>query len=142
METGTIEQDTKDRDGMVQRFLDRYGQALTAGDGKTIATMWEVPALVLGDQNARAVQASEEVEKFFNAAASQYRAQGIAATRPDVTSISWLSERIVLVEARWPYIDRKGRETGSAETSTYTLRLDDRGELRVRVAIMHGPTTH
>jgi hypothetical protein len=142
MQTQPTEQETKDRNGTVQRFLERYGQALSAGDGKTIATMWEVPALVLHDQNTLAVMASAEVEKFFNAAVTQYRAQGIAATRPDISSISWLSSRIVMVEVRWPYLDAGGAETGGVETSTYTLRLDDQGELRLRVAVMHGPTTH
>jgi ketosteroid isomerase-like protein len=142
MQTQSTENEARDRDGAVQRFLERYAQALTAGDGKTIATMWEVPALVLHDQSALAVSTSEEVEKFFNAAVTQYRAQGIAATRADVTSIAWLSGRIAMVEVRWPYLDASGREIGNAETSTYTLRLDDRGEPRVRVAIMHGPTTH
>lgn len=42
-----------------------------------------------------------------------------------------------MVEVRWPYLDADGEERGE-ETSTYTLRRNDRGELRLRVAVMHG----
>ena len=38
---------------------------------------------------------------------------------------------------RWPYLDAQGHELG-AETSTYTLRRDGNGRLRLRVAVTHG----
>jgi hypothetical protein len=121
----------------VQALLDRFARAVTSGDGRTIATMWDVPALVLGDQESRAVSAAAEVEQFFGGAKEQYNARGITDTRGEIVRLDWPTERIAIVEVRWPYLDARGNEVGE-ETSTYTLRRDDSGELKVRVAVMHG----
>jgi hypothetical protein len=42
-------------DTHIREFLERYGRAVSAGDLQKIAACWEVPALVLGDQEAVAV---------------------------------------------------------------------------------------
>jgi hypothetical protein len=61
----------------VQVFLDRLARAITAGDGKAAAALWAVPALVLGDTEARAIATREEVAQFFGGAKEQYNAKGI-----------------------------------------------------------------
>lgn len=121
----------------VQEFLDRLAKALTSGDGKAIATMWDVPALVLGDDQVMAVSTEREVEQFFGSAKDQYNAQGITDTRAEIVALRWHTPRLVSVEVRWPYLDAKGTQRG-AETSTYTLRRDGSGKFRLRVAVMHG----
>jgi hypothetical protein len=126
-----------DRGGSVQQFLDRFARALTAGDGKTIARMWETPAFVLGDQEAIGVTSAAELEKFFGGARDQYNARGITDTRAEIQKLSWLTDRLALVEVRWPYLDARGQELGE-ERSNYVLRLDDDGELKMRAAIMLG----
>lgn len=121
----------------VQAFLARIARALTAGDGKTVAGMWAVPALVLGDDDVRAVGTLQEVEQFFGGAKEQYNARGITDTRADIVELRWLTPRMALVEVRWPYLDQEGNEVGE-EVSTYALRRDDTGALKVQVALMHG----
>ena len=121
----------------LQAYFDRLARALTAGDGRAISTMWEVPALVIGDQEVHAVGTQKEVEQFFAGAKDQYNQRGITDTRAEISKIEWLTERIALVTVRWPYLDRAGEERGE-ETSTYTLRRNDAGELKLRVAAMHG----
>jgi hypothetical protein len=123
----------------VQQFLDRMAKAVTSGDGKTVAKMWDVPALVLDDHSVRAIGAASELEQFFGGAKQQYNDRGIVDTRADILALAWLTERIAIVEVRWPYLDRDGREVGE-ESSTYTLRFDDENNLRLRVAVMHGAT--
>jgi hypothetical protein len=125
------------RDASVQDFLDRFGRALTAGDGKTIATMWSMPALVLGDTMVKAVSTPAEVEQFFGGAREQYNQRGITDTRPDILRLEWVTERIVVVDVRWPYLDAKGHEIGS-ESSTYTLRRNDDNALEMVVVLMRG----
>jgi hypothetical protein len=125
------------RDGGVQTFLDGFARALTTGDGKRIAGMWAVPALVVGDRAVQAVGSLHEVERFFGGAREQYHALGITNTRADIQKLEWLTDRIVLVDVRWPYLDAGGNERGR-ESSTYLLRKDDTGELRVQVAVMRG----
>lgn len=121
----------------VQGFLDRFARALTAGDGRAIAKMWDTPALVVGDRQLTAVSSPAEVERFFGGAREQYNDRGITDTRAEIAVLDSLTERIFNVTVRWPYLDARGNEKGE-ETSTYTLRRNDKGDLRLCVAIMHG----
>jgi hypothetical protein len=126
-----------DDEADVQAFLDRMARALTAGDGRTIAKMWETPALVVGDEMLMAVRTPEEVERFFSGAKDQYNKMGITDTRADIVRLTWATHRIVLVQVRWPYLDARGEEVGE-ETSTYTLKRNQAGELKLCAAVMHG----
>lgn len=121
----------------MQHFLDRLGQALTAGRADVVAKMWDIPAFVIGDDMARSVATAEEVETFFRGAREQYNSRGIVDTRAEIQREQWLTERMVLVDVRWPHLDDHRREIGH-ETSTYMLRIDDSGHLRLRLAIMRG----
>ncbi len=121
----------------VQAFLARMARALTAGDGKMIAGMWAVPALVVGDDDVRGVGTLQDVEQFFGGAKEQYNARGIIDTRADILELKWLTSRMALVEVRWPYLDQQGNEVGE-EVSTYALRRDETGALKVQVALMQG----
>jgi len=121
----------------VQELLDRFARAMTSGDGRAAAALWETPALVLGDDMARAVGSAAEVEAFFGGAKEQYNRLGIVDTRAEIRGLEALTAKIVLVTVRWPRLDGSGAEKGS-ETSTYTLRRDDGGALRIRVAMMQG----
>ena len=127
------------RDHSVQDFLDRFAAELTAGHAAEVAGMWETPALVIGDEIAQAFASSDELEAFFAPAKERYNQQGIVETRAEIVRQMWPTDRIAIVEVRWPYLDADGDERGD-ETSTYTLRRDDRGELKLRVAVMHGAT--
>jgi hypothetical protein len=124
----------------VQQFLDRFAQALTAGDGHTIATLWEAPALVIGDGGVQAVNSTQEVEQFFSGAKEQYNKLGITDTRAEILRVDPMTDRILVVEVRWPYLDQEGNEAGE-ESSTYTLRRDDQGHLKIRAVVMHGART-
>jgi hypothetical protein len=130
-------QSTGDRDADLQAFLDAFARFLTAGSGDRIAQMWEYPALVVGDTTLMAVANAAETEKFFGGAKDQYNERGIADTRADIQDSTWLTDRIVTATVRWPYLDGDDNEVGE-ETSTYTLRRNDDGELRLCVAVMHG----
>ena len=126
---------TEDRE--VQGFLDKLGRSLTAGDARTVATMWAVPAYVIGDNGSQVVNSKEEVEQFFSGAKEQYNKRGITDTRAEVFGLEWVTERVAIVDVRWPYLDARGEEVGG-EASTYTLRRDDAGDLKLHIAIMRG----
>jgi hypothetical protein len=121
-------------DRPVQDFLDRYAAALAAGDGKAIAAMWETPALVVDDRGVIPVGKPEEVEEFFTAAHADYNARGITSTRPEIVRLEWPTDRIAQVDVRWVMLDAAGRERGD-ESTTYTLRRDDAGALRLRCTV-------
>ena len=127
-------------DAEVGEFLSRYGQALSAGDVQVIADLWNYPAFVLCDEGVRAVARREEVEKLFAGAKADYAARGIESTRPDVVRLEWVTDRIALVDVRWPCLDERGVERGE-EWGTYTLRVNDDGDLKVCVALMRGASS-
>lgn len=121
----------------VQELLDRFARALTAGDGEAVAELWETPAFVLGSGMARAVSARAEVVEFFSSGKDQYNALGITDTRAEIQALDWVSEDLVVVDVRWPYLDANGEEVGE-ERSTYTLLRDAQGRLKIRSVLMRG----
>jgi hypothetical protein len=121
----------------VQEYLNGFKEALTSGNGAAIADMWETPAFVLGQDMAQVVNAPEEVAELFGAARKQYREIGITDTRAEIVRLDEITDHMVMVRVRWPYIDPQGREMG-AETSTYTLVRQGTGDWKLRVAVMHG----
>ena len=125
-------------DNVVCSFLEGYGKALSAGDLPGIVNCWEVPALVLPDQSARAVIEAAEIEQFFAGTVAWYRAQGMVATKPSPVEIKSLSERLVSVDVRWSVLDMTGLES-PGEHSHYILSIADDGQLRIRVAIALAP---
>jgi hypothetical protein len=124
-------------DEVIQRFFDKMARALTSGDARAVARMWAVPALVMGDVMVQAVGSAEAVELFFAGAKDEYNSRGITDTRAEVQRIEWLTRRMAIVDVRWPYLDAAGVERGE-ESSTYILRRDDSGELKLQAALMRG----
>jgi ketosteroid isomerase-like protein len=124
-------------DAAVRTMLERLAKALTSGDGKTVARMWAVPALVMSDDMARPVASLEEVEQFFAGARQQYNDRGVTDTRPEVERIDWATDRIAIAHVRWPWLDADDEEVGT-ESSIYVLKRGDDGELRVQAVIMQG----
>ena len=119
----------------IEQFLLAYGEALGAGDGDAVARLWQVPALVVSDQGSIAVTSSEQVAEFFSRAPAQYHEVGIVATRAEAVAIEQLSDQLCTVDVRWVGIDADGRPTEHRELSTYLLRRDADGTVRVQVAI-------
>lgn len=122
----------------VQEFLHRFAWALTTGDGRAASKLWALPALIVGDDMVQTVMERSELERMYRVAREQYNAWGIADTRAEVQGLEWLSDRVVLVHVRWPQLDVSGQEKGE-EWSTYVLRRDDHGDLKLHVAITGKP---
>lgn len=122
---------------VVQEFLDEMAAALTSGDGKAAAGLWDLPALLVSDEGVESVTTVKQIVKLFGGAKEQYNARGIVDTRGEIQDVEWLTERIVRVDVRWPWLDSAGEEQGS-ESSSYVLRRGDDGRLRMHVAVMRG----
>jgi len=126
-----------ERHAEVQAFLTQLASAITVGDGKRVAALWGIPAVVIGAEGVRVVTSHHEVERLFAGASDEYNVRGIVETRADIRDEEWIGDRLVIVKVRWPYLDSHGREVG-AETSDYTLRRNELGELEVRAVLMRG----
>ena len=117
----------------VRTLLAGLAHALTSGDGSAAAT----PALVLCDDVALTVNSSSDLQEVFGGAKAQYNARGITDMRADILRVDWLTNRLAIVEVRWPYLTADGREVGE-ETSTYVIRREPDGRLAIRASVMHG----
>jgi hypothetical protein len=129
--------DTQKEQGL-QSMLENFARAFTRGDGKTAATCWEVPALIVAEQGTKAVATLAEVEDFYSGAAKQYNDMGITDTRPEVQSVTWMTGRLASVHVRWPYLDAEGQARPDSEASTYVMRFGDDGRPRINVVVMMG----
>jgi hypothetical protein len=118
----------------IRRFLDRYGQALSAGHLEEIVRCWDVPALVLSDQGALPVSSSGEIERFFAQAGEQYRSQGLVTTRLRLERAEALTEQLTSVDIQWAAFEAAGAER-SSERSHYILQRGEDGHHRIRVAL-------
>jgi hypothetical protein len=123
-------------DYSVKEFVDRFAEALGAGDDAAVANMCEAPALILGDDNVRAVLGPDDLEDL-NGGNRHYGLRG--SVHAEIVRVEWATERIALVDVRWPHRDAGGAELG-AEVSTYALRRDDSGDLKLCVALLRGET--
>ena len=120
----------------VERFLIAYAEALSAGDGATVATMWEIPGLVVSDEGSIPVTDAEQVDQFFTAALAQCADAGLAGTQPEHVAIEQLTDRLCSADVRWIGIDAEGRATRYKELSTYLLRQAEDGAIRIQVAVV------
>ncbi len=122
----------------IGHMLAAFAQALSLGDGRAVAALWEVPALLISDEGTRAVSSLDEVAMFFEGASKDYLARGVFGTRPEIQRLAWVTDRIVSVTVRWPHLSADGRELGRAESSTYILRRNQQEQLRVVAVIAMG----
>lgn len=121
----------------VQALFDLFAHALTVGDGAAIAGLWETPAFVLGDGTVRCVSSPSEVQRLFTAVKKRYVERAVTGTRAEVVRLEWLTKQMAMVEIHWPHLDVHGKEVGG-EHSTYALRRDEHGALKIRAVFIQG----
>ena len=118
----------------ITAFLDRYADALAAGDLPGIAACYAVPALVVGDAATIPVAEAAQVEAAFAGAADAYRAQGLVAIRPELRAVDRLTATLTLVDVGWVYLDEVGA-AGQHTSYRYLLRRADDGRLGIQVVV-------
>ncbi|HEX2374338.1 MAG TPA: hypothetical protein VHO93_10190 [Actinomycetota bacterium] len=120
--------------GAIPPFLDRYAEALAAGDLAGVAACYALPALVVGDAGAIPVTEPAQVEAAFAGAADAYRSQGLVGIRPELRAVDPLTANLTLVDVGWAYLD----EAGAARQHSsyrYLLRRSDAGQLGIQVVV-------
>ncbi|MEO5692621.1 MAG: hypothetical protein ABIQ72_05820 [Usitatibacter sp.] len=125
----------------VQIFLDQFALAVSENDGKTATQLWESPAIVLGDTMAMQVQSDAAVRKMFGSAKKMMDEMGVAETRAEILGLESLTPKVVMVTAHFDWINGAGEQVGG-ESTTFTLRRDNSGSLRVKSSVMHGQETN
>lgn len=135
MEEQLLQQD--DDDLGVGDFLEAFALSLTEGAVEAIADMWSLPAIRISDEQVMSITQREELYDLFAGAREHYNSAGVVDTRPEVIRLDEITDRIVMVRVRWPWLDEDDNELG-AECSTYTLRRNATGEWKIRCAVAHG----
>lgn len=123
--------------GEVQRLFDRLARAVTSGDGWRVARLWGTPGFVVGGNKLKPVSSADEVATLFASAKDDYTKRGISDTRAEVKHVDWVDDRLITADVRWPHLDGHGHEIGG-ESSTYAMRRDETGELKIYVAVLRG----
>jgi hypothetical protein len=78
------------------------------------------------------------VADFFGKAPAMYNEKGIASTVAVIEDLRWVTPEIGIVQARFPYLDADGNDIGNAETSIYTIRRNEAGDLAIICAVALG----
>jgi hypothetical protein len=128
--------DIEDDLGVIE-FLEMFALSLTEGATDSIARMWETPALIIGDDAVHPITDRADLADMFAGAREHYNSAGVTDTRPEIIRLDEITDKVVIVRVRWPWLDDEGNELG-AEVSTYTLRQSGAGEWRIRCVVMHG----
>jgi hypothetical protein len=123
----------------IPAFLDRYAEALTAGDLPGIAACDVLPALVVGDAGTVPVAEPGQVEAAFAGAADAYRAEGLAGIRPELRAVDPLTPNLTLVDVGWAYLDAAG-EARRRCSRRYLLRRTGAGRLGIQVVVDTTPS--
>ncbi len=118
----------------IAAFLDRYADALAAGDLPGIAACYALPALVVGDGATIPVTEAGQVEAAFAGAADAYRAQGLVGIRPELRAVDPLTPALTLVDVGWAYLDEAG-EARQHTSYRYLLRRTDAGQFAIQVVV-------
>jgi hypothetical protein len=118
----------------ITAFLDRYADALGAGDLPGIAACYAVPALVVGDAATIPVTEPAQVEAAFAGAADAYRAQGLVGIRPELRAVDPLTANLTLVDVGWAYLDEAGVARRHS-SYRYLLRRSDSDRLGIQVVV-------
>ena len=122
----------------IAAFLDRYAEALVAGDLPGIAACYVLPALVVGDAGTIPVAEAAQVEAAFAGAADAYRSEGLVAARPELRAVAPLTPALTLIDVRWAYLDAAG--TAHRHSSyRYLVRRSDTGQLGIQVVVDTSP---
>ena len=122
------------QDERLRTFFVRFGEALAAGDLKTVADCYAVPLLVLSDAGSIPVATREEVEAVFQGAAQGYHAQRLVGARPTIVGSEAITELLVSADVRWDYLDEQGRNA-QQDGYRYVLRLEDETDPKIQVVI-------
>ena len=122
---------------LVKDFLLHFSHALAAGNMQAITQMWGVPSYIIGNEIVMALTSQQDLQKLFASSKEQSKSRGIASTHPSIQKIEWVNVNLAMVNVCWSYLDSSSNQLAE-EIATYTLKMDESGEIKIYVALMHG----
>jgi hypothetical protein len=122
--------------------LTEFLRHVSAGDARAAAELWDVPALILGDEHVHGPLSRERLAEVLadtpGPGPLQRRAQlaGEAPLELIVERVAWTSQRVAAIDARWPRLIRGGVLHG-IEAATFLVRSDERSHPKIRGLVLH-----
>jgi hypothetical protein len=128
----------------VPTFMALFLERFAARDVDGIIELWDVPALVLGDEQVHGAMSVSHLAKLF-AEAMLPRAGaafGTANAEPGllsdpIESVEWPSVRVAIVKLRWPGRTLEGFLHG-VDSTIFALRVDQFHNLKIRALLLGG----
>jgi hypothetical protein len=106
------------RDDQVRELFERFAQAMSKGDGMTIAELWSTPGMVIFNDRSITLSDTAAVEKMFSTAHQ---------VTADVKRMVWTTERVGTAEVSF----------GPDEKWSFTVQLDSNGLPKIKTALKH-----
>lgn len=137
----TPDHQTPDDEALV-RLLAEFLRHLSVGDARAAAALWDVPALILGDEHVHGPLSRDRLAEVLADTPGpeplQRRAQqaGEAPLELVVERVEWTSQRVAAIDARWPRLARGGLLHG-IEAATFLVRSDELSQPKVRGLVLH-----
>ncbi len=122
----------------VAAFIDLFLDLFEARDVAALTRLWDVPALVLGDEQVHGAMSLPQLEKLFGDAVFAQEPQVFSGSER-IETVEWISARVVMVELPWPE-RRVGGFLHGVEASTFFLRTDQRDHLKIRALMLRRGT--
>jgi hypothetical protein len=129
-------------DSALVPLLSDFLRHLSAGDAHAAAALWDVPALILGDEHVHGPLSRDRLAEVLadapGAGALERRARrdGEAPTELLVEHVEWTSQRVAAVYARWPRLPQGGLLHG-IEAGTFLVRIDEFSQPKIRGLVLH-----
>jgi hypothetical protein len=123
-------------------FLDRFLDLFAAGDVVGLGELWDLPALVLGDEQVHGLMSRPHLNRLLAEAVFQPEPTLFTRTGPqhgseEIESLEWISPRVAVVELPWPAGSAGGFLQG-VQASTFLLRIDQHDQLKIRGLLLRG----
>jgi hypothetical protein len=121
--------------------LTEFLRHLSAGDARAAAELWDVPALILGDEHVHGPLSRERLAEMLadtpgpGALGPTAQRNGDGPPELMVERVEWTSRRVAAVDVRWARLPRGGLLHG-IEAATFLVRTDESNQPKIRALVL------
>lgn len=123
-------------------LLAEFLRHLSVGDARAAAELWDVPALILGDEHVHGPLSRERLAEVLADTPGPGALERRAPRDPGapiellVERVEWTSQRVAAIVVRWPRLPRGGVLHG-VEAATFLVRSDELSQPKIRGLLLH-----
>jgi hypothetical protein len=123
----------------IEKFLARYGAALSSDDVPAIVSCFDPPTVVVDDATTTLLIDHAQLRDHFTGMAERYRARGAFSATATVRGVEQLAPALWLVDVGWDSFDETGAPAPiDVETYRYLLRAVQSDEPLIVAVVVTG----